>query len=309
MATQSPKLDYTLNSAEERTKYITQLLSNSTSTPPPTQLEFYADYILHAIPSLSLAPNEPNLPLQTEAQHTPPSPTKYTKPRYPIPWNSPQLGELEKDIKLLLQKAEEAPSPLGYRLRRWARELRMDARARLGTQYIEISPTFSPSPPPDIDLLIDWTNPFHIKHLIRHYSELRQSNSQSEIEYLDYLVEKAQLPAWQEFFLLRYIDGENSISVAVELATKFDKPVSPGYTSQVLRKIYRRIAQIAELDQLEKNLRHTPSAWAYCPGCGEKKLIHEEYWWRGKTKCKKCAYPSNKNNKKNAAPQPEEDTK
>ena len=61
---------------------------------------------------------------------------------------------------------------------------------------------------------------------------------QSGIYIILIIVEQTPLEPWQKHILIRYIDGQNAIITARELAYNFGKMVHPGYTSVVLRSIY-----------------------------------------------------------------------
>ena len=294
---QTPMLDYNLQTPEERLQLLHQLDLSCASQP---MLENCANYLLHAADK-SLANHKPqnnleakrNLELgaitETEQSAAPPTPRKgsnaYLYPTVPVPWHLPELASLLQDIERIEQAAEQVDRQT-YKLRRWALELRMDAKSRIGSYEIHTHPTFSHPPEPDIEMAgVDWTNPFHIKHIVRYYSELRQSEySKWEMEYFEGLVERTPLLPWQKHLFIRYIDGAHSITVARELGENFDKMVAPGYTSKIMRQIYRLIAQQAEKEDIVRQNGPVRK----CVRCGKTFPDHSFWWRKGQSACKEC---------------------
>lgn len=292
-------LDYSLTTPEERNAYLHNLADLDEYTD--SQLELCANYLLHAADkslanhkSNNKASNNKNLELVDNGEgETTIKPRKGSnailRPTVPVPWHHPNLIDLKRDIEVLLAAEEVEPDLLRkYRLKRWITELRLDAKARVPDHTIEVTASFSKVEPIDLEMAgLDWTNSFHIKHLVRYYSELKQSDaSQFTMEYFDSIVEKTPLEPWEKHILIRYIDGMNTIIIAREVKEEFDKILYPGFISKVMRQIYREIAQQAERSDIEKS---TPkSKWRRCPKCGQKHPDHE-FWWRtGQRSCKQC---------------------
>lgn len=286
-------LDYTLTTTEQRLALLNSLdLTNLN----PTTLETYTNYLLHvAEPSLANhkplnnANNKKNNKLTDQGQAIKPSKgsNRYLYPTKPVPWEHPHLVTLKQDIDNLLQlheKAKQNNAPT-YHLHRWITELRMDAKARISNHEIQVAPNFTHPLPIDLEEAgLDWTNSFHIKQIVKYYSELKQEeNTKYDILYFEHLVDLAQLPDWKIHILTRYIDGINTIIVAREVAEQYGKILRPGFVSKVMRSIYRAVAMEAEKQQLLRNAHKKR-----CPSCGQSWPDHE-YWWRkGQRKCKKC---------------------
>lgn len=295
-------LDYNIENPEDRVAYVADWLSTLGDDIKDTQLELAANYILHAADK-SLAnhakqnnnDNKKNLELEdhaaTFAEEIKPKKgsNAYLRPVTPVPWEHPNLKELKKDIEKLEQLEQLEPdSHTKYKLRRWILELRLDAKARICDHTINVSPSFTSLEPIDLEMAgLDWTNAFHIKHLVKHYSELKQSeNTKFEMEYFDKLVEATPMEGWQKHIFIRYIDGQNSITVAREVAEEYGKILYPGFTSKVMRQIYTKIAEKAiELD-VERSMRNEPKR--KCPKCGESYHDHEIWWRKGQRNCKAC---------------------
>lgn len=292
-------LDYSLETPEERIQYVEQWLS-TLENPKDTQLELAANYILHAADT-SLAnhakqnknDDKKKLQLDTNAPMEEIKPRKgsnaYLRPNVPVPWEHPNLKDLKKDIeKLEILEQLETDAHKAYKLRRWILDLRLDAKARVPDYTIQIGASWTSIEPIDLEMAgLDWTNPFHIKHLVRYYSELKQSdNTKFEMEYFDSLVESANLDPWQKHVFIRYIDGLHSITMAREVAEKFGKILYPGFTSKVMRQIYRKIADEAMRKDVERSMRDKPKR--KCPKCGESYPDHEIWWRKGQRNCKVC---------------------
>jgi len=292
-------LDYSIDSPEERIKYVETWLTTLGDTIKDAQLELAANYILHAEDTKlanhakqNKADNNKHFELEENAAEVEEiKPRKgsnaYLRPNAPVPWEHPNLIDLKKDIEKLQELENQAfDSYTKYRIRRWILELRLDAKARVPDHTINVGATFTTTQPIDLEMAgLDWTNPFHVKHLVRFYSELKQSdNSKFEMEYFDSLVENTPMEPWQKHILIRYIDGSNSITVAREIAEDFGKILYPGFTSKVMRQIYRKIADEAEKEDVEKSMRHDRR----CPKCGQNYPDHEIWWRKGQRNCKIC---------------------
>lgn len=303
------QLDYTLPTAEQRTALLhAQNLSNLNAY----QLELCANYILY--PTSAKEPILPtSKPLSTRedkknqellpnlsAQEIIPKKGSnyYTAPKNNINWSHPALLDTANAITALqakidkLKTASDMANKLEqYKLKRWLTELRMEARLRLPEKVIDVHPTRVEPEPIDLqEAGLNWANSFHIKHVVRHYSELRQSGTAKwDVLYFDYLVEQTPLEPWEKHLFIRYIDGIKATVVARELAENFDKFVSPGYTSKVMRTIWRRIAETAEKEQALLNAANDPSQLRKCPRCGEKYPQNNWLFWRkGQRNCKRC---------------------
>lgn len=292
-------LDYSLTTPEERNAYLHNL--TDLDDYKPNELELCANYLLHAADK-SLAnhkannksSNSKNLELvdngEGEAVIKPRKGSNaILRPNVPVPWEHPNLVDLKKDIEILLAD-EEAETDLyrKYKLHRWITELRMDAKARVPDYTIEVNPSWCKIEPIDLEIAgLDWTNSFHVKHLIRHYSELKQSEtSKFLMEYFDSIIEQTPLLGWERHILIRYIDGTDTIIIAREVMETYDKVLYPGFVSKLMRQIYREIANEAEKLDIERSVNK--KLWRRCPRCGKKHPDHA-YWWRiGQRACKEC---------------------
>lgn len=291
-------LDYELTTAEERIALLSHLdLTNESEA----MLENCANYILHAADK-SLANHAPqnshHNKYRVELNENIPEPqplqprvgsNAYLYPNTPVPWDSPYLRDLASDIDILEKSAEQATGRQRYLYNKWILELRMDAKARIPSNHtIPTVSDFTPPIPIDMETAgLDWTNSFHIKHIVRFYSDLKQSDDSNLLMcYFEDVADNAGLPPWQMHILVRYIDKAHSITIAREVAENFDIMLQPGYTSKVMRQIYRAIAEQAEKKEL---MRTTPKEeWRLCPRCGER-YPDKLYWWRrGQRICKQC---------------------
>jgi predicted SprT family Zn-dependent metalloprotease len=127
-----------------------------------------------------------------------------------------------------------------------------------------------------MDLLIEYNNPFHIKHLIAHYSFMRQLDEYKPIiEYFDQIVEATPLKLWQKYLLVGRIEGVSQTTLAVQIAQVYGKILSPSYMSQVMRNIYSKIAEQAEIEYEKFLHMHQSWAWETCGTCGCKKHYKE----------------------------------
>lgn len=298
-------LDYNLTTTEERNNYLHSLnLINAN----PHQLELCANYLLHTVDK-SLAntipqnrsSNKKNNELDPNDSHSTEIVAKkgsnyYTAPPNPVPWEHPAIADLKAGIDHLVEiRDAETESTRKYYLSRWITEARLEARLRLPISTMNVSASFTSTPPLELEEAgLDWTNSFHLKHVCRYYSRLRQDeNAKWDIYYFDSLVERTPLHPWQKHILIRYIDGQNAIITARELAYEFDKMVHPGYTSVVLRSIYTKIAKTALEDQLRQKEKTGEIASRKCPTCGKTHPDHELWWRKGQRKCKACLVKTN----------------
>lgn len=291
-------LDYTLTTAEERVASLSSLNLDSQSE---AMLENCANYILHAADK-SLANHAPqnshhnkyNLELNENIPEPQPVQPRagsnaYLYPTIPVPWDSPHLRDLAEDIDKLELAAQQAEGKQLYLYNKWILELRMDAKARIPNAHT--IPTVSDfTPPTEIDMEqagLDWTNSFHIKHVVRYYSDLKQSEHSNLLMcHFEKLVDNAGLLPWQMHILVRYIDKAHSITIAREVAEQFDIMLQPGYTSKVMRQIYRAIAEEGEKVELMRTT--PPSEWRLCPRCGNRYPDNFHWWRKGQRMCKNC---------------------
>lgn len=290
-------LDYNLTTVDERLDLLTQLPLESCT---PAMLENCANYVLHlADKSLSnakaLSKVEGKRNLQLNENSDDPTEIKprkgsnaYLYPVTPIDWNHPNLSSLATQISHLLLASEMAEGKTAYQLKRWVVELRLDAKARLPQHTMSTHPTMGIKPEIDIEMAgLDWTNSFHIKHLVRYYSQLRQSeHSKWAMEYFEKIVDRTPMPDWQRHLFIRYVDGAHSIVIAREVAEDYGKILYPGYTSKIMRQIYRSIAEEAERMDVERELASKPKR--VCPKCGESFPNHDFWWRKGQRACKQC---------------------
>lgn len=298
-------LDYNLNTPDERNRYLHNL---NLSALNPHQLELCANYLLHTVDkSLSnstpqnRSSNKKNNELDpNNGQATEITPKKggnyYTSPPNPVPWDHFALVDLKEGIDNLVAIRDNETEPTRkYYLSRWITELRLDARLRLPEPTMNVSASFTSTPPIELEEAgLDWTNTFHLKHVCRYYSRLRQDeNAKWDIYYFDKLVEQTPLEPWQKHILIRYIDGQNAIITARELAYNFGKMVHPGYTSVVLRSIYAKIAKTATKEIVRQKAKEGKIALRKCPTCGKTHPDHELWWRKGQRKCKACLVKAN----------------
>lgn len=297
-------LDFSLTTAQLRTTFISNLLPTLSTyeLSNPNLMEYITNYILAPDPDPQTLPtSKPNTTDINALKDILPEPTQpetpYTSPKSPPPdWKSPELKARHKSIQHLKARSAQLNSQGhlhdAYILRKLARELTIE-----GGYVTSIQPKpYAPTTPPnaiDWDNLIDWSNPFHIKQLLKHYSALKASgNSWEAMEYLDQLCEAANLKIWEHQIILRSVDGWNAITIGLELAQDFDRSMSPSYLSQAKRNIYQKIAKTAHLHKLQHLNRDNPDAWATCAKCGTKKLLHSANFGkqlnRTTTICKAC---------------------
>lgn len=293
-------LDYTLTTTEDRNAYLHNL---DLTTANDHDLEICANYLLHTVDKSlcgsaqqNRSSNKKNLELDPSVEHSEIKPKKggnyYTSPPNPVPWEHPAIADLKKGIEQLLALQEkETDSTRAYYLGRWITDARLEARLRLPipTMSLKSSP---PSSPPSIDLErngLDWTNSFHLKHICKYYSQLRQDDEAKwDMHYFDQLVEATPLEPWQKHVLIRYIDGQNAIITARELAYDFNKAVHPGYTSVVMRSIYTKIAKTAQEQQLLTDMKNGKLEPRKCRKCGKIYPDHSFWWQKGQRQCKSC---------------------
>lgn len=282
------KLDYSLTTDEERLNYI---LSLPLSTYSPSTLEYITNYILYGKqPSQNTKDHKTQELKETQTQTQ--IKAQYTNTKLKTKWNLPALQTIteSKNIIQTILNSSTDPQQIA-KLKRWKKELSQDAtEIQLSNQKpITITPSLIPHTPLNIYEFIDYTNSFHIKQLIIHYSALRQSeHSKYDIFYLDQIIDKTPLENWQFHLLARRIDGANQITIGVELAQNFDKIISPTYMSTAMRTIYQKIAKTAKQKQLEFEDMGIPEKWKKCPTC-QKILYNNNYYWHTKKKsCKAC---------------------
>ena len=284
------ELDYTLTTTKQRLDLLNKIpLTNLTAT----QLELCADYLLytHKPQTKKIATNPKHTPLDPSIIQPTPQ-FKYTNPKPKVDWSNPLLTTIKQSIEqldIILCGSTDAYTQ--YKLRQWKIELRKDAYSiqELMYPFIRSNADYLPLSPPEIEDYIDFTNSYHIKHIITYYSQLRQSTfSKFTIEYFDEIVEYAKLLPWEKHLLIRRIDGANQISIGIELAQQFDKIVSPSYMSQAMRAIYQKIAKAAEQKQLEHKYRDDTSHWKWCPSCNQLKLNNSYNFQKNKKQCKRC---------------------
>lgn len=306
---QPMELDYNLSTAALRTEVINSILNSTTETNPHL-LEYYTNYILSAPEENKDNKKHPQPTENSSAidisklkdilpDHSGPK-TSYTNPKPPpLDWTSPELIQRHKFINHLKFKIDlysaQGRVHDAYILRKLARELTMEgAYIANSAQPMPYAPIVF-AHPIEWDLLIDWTNPFHIKQIIKLYSALKQSDYSWEImEWVDRLCDLANLKSWQHHILLRTIDGANQITIGLELSTQFNRQISPSGLSQAKRNIYQAIAKAAAMEHLKRTHKDNEAMWIKCRRCNVKKLKHKHYFDRlgGKrepTQCKVCS--------------------
>lgn len=282
-------LNYDLNLSQRvALSHALPLYSYSTK-----ELELVADYILYAD---KLYPTQtPNKYTNSKTTPTPnpePNPTqpKYTSPKPKLHLNNPIIQQYAQSIEWLGEQTKLYPD--NWKLRQWKLQHTLD----MGIANAQLHPTFSAKPSfpetivPEIDLLIDLTNSFHISKLIEHYSALRQSeHSKLYIDYLDTIIDSTPMYPWQKHLLHRRIDGVKQITIGRELGEHFGKIVTPSTMSQALRTLYRQIAINAEKQEYIYYIKHHPAAYTTCRRCGELKLKKYDFYPSKPSVCKQCA--------------------
>ena len=263
------------------------------TTYTPHQLELITNYILYKDDQTSQQPSK-YTPSKTQPHPNPnelqAETNKYTKPKPTLHTSHPTIQQYTQSIAHITTLMESNPSQ-AWRLRKLKIEHNLDmgiANSILHPTQT-INPTWSPSPPIDIDQHIDPTNSFHISKVIQFYSQLRQSDeSKLWIEWLETnVIEKTPMFPWQQHLLRRRIDGAKQITIGRELGEYFGKIVTPSTMSQAMRTIYRQIALTAEKEIYAYYMDWYNPAWKVCRKCGERKLREFDYY-AGKNICKKC---------------------
>lgn len=264
------------------------------------ELELIANYILYMDKSTPKSPSKhvknktqpaTNEQLNQHKDVTNQLP-KYTKPRPIIHTDDPTIQQYEEVIKWLSDIVASQPNhPDIWKLKKWKLQHNLD----MGLANTLLYPTNDPNtgfpsyPELDLDELVDLTNSFHISKLIEFYSDLRQSEqSKLWVEWIERnIIDKTPMYDWQRHLLVRRIDKMKQISIAVELAEKFGKIVTPSTMSQTMRSLYRQIAITAERELYAYHVRDYPAAWRKCSHCGELKLIKFDFY-TGRSTCKQC---------------------
>jgi len=301
-------LDYTLN-LPQRLQLVQQLELNSLS---PHQLDFLASYLLWAVESrraqlpTSTGANAPTeLGEWMEASnptHDTNSTTAWAKPRRKL---DPLVTEPWDESKALIKQKMEALKALDSSndsfdgpsvgsqlklLRNWSMELSQDATLAHFSAHppTEFSCTPSPTPPPTLDEL-DYSDSFHIKHLIEFYSQLKQSsnlNAQYSAMWLEHLIDTCpSLKPWERDLVVLRIDGKKSPAIATYMHLTYGRNLSPQSQSTAMRTIYRSIAEWNSQLQWE---RANPNSKRICTKCGEEKFHNEYYFHVGRAECKAC---------------------
>lgn len=219
-------------------------------------------------------------------------------PRIPIDWSHPALSTLKyaKDEINALMHQYPPTSPHYRKLKSIAIEISQDARPILNSyiRTLPAAPSIFPTNP-EIEDHIDWTNSYHLKHILGHYSKLRQSDqSFFSMEYFDQLIDHSGLESWQLHLISRRIDGAPQITIGVELAQQFGKIFSPSHMTQIMRGIYRQIARTAAKIERDFADKDDLSKWKLCKDCGE--IHHIEDFYTGKNECKECTKKRRKQN-------------
>ena len=286
------ELDYTLTYDYERLAHIQSInLSKLNSY----ELEKVTNYILYGKQPPKPKAHKPIKPSTTPVQH------RYTTVRQKIDWEHPALSQLKEAKEIIISNiTPSTPIPEAARYKRWAREISMEARIHLHSYKppIQISPDPTPHHPIEIDDYIDYTNSFHIKHILLHYSKLRQSTqSYFNILYFDKIVDFAykhkKLADWQIHLIKRRIDGIQLITIGRELAQEFNRVLSPSYMSQTMRTIYRAIASAAAQLELQYMDRNKPHRWRTCPSCNQTLHTSRYFWYTKRKNCIQCEREEN----------------
>lgn len=276
-------LDYALPYDYQRLNFVEQ---NINLTDPKLNLEYICNYILYGKQPTPTKEEE----YEQISPETIPCSTRYTAPRPRIPWEHPELQQLHQSklqLNQLIQK-QTNPQTIAF-LKRWNRELSADAAPILQAYNPTTTflPTYTTPPTLEIDDFIDYTNSFHIKHLITYYSQLRQSEtSKWNIYYLDRIIEKTPITDWQKYMLKRRIDGISANIIGFEIAEKYHKFISTTYMSTIMRTIYKQIAETALQLQQEYMDRQKPQMWKECGSCKTK--LHINKFNCKKKYCKLC---------------------
>jgi len=276
-------LDFDL-STPERIALISELdLSQSSQKA----LETFANYILHHENTLNPHRKynevelDPNLPEELTS--------KYTKPKIKIDYTLPELANYKTAIDNLKQmelKYKLSDPSKAYKLRLQLRELYQDAGIVFHSLRNEVKITpHHDQHLPELDL--DFGDAFTVKQVIKFYTALVQTERE-EAKYTAWVLEQAveltPMKDWEKHIILRTIDGVSQVVLGVELAEQFGRVVSPSYLSQVLRSLYRRIAEAFRENEFITVFEQYPEYWEHCLLCGSKFMKHK----RLTTMCGKC---------------------
>lgn len=283
-------LNYNLTTTAERLSHVRSI---NLSQLNPTELEVAATYILQYTDQQTKLTVSPTEPLVT-ATNIPDGAIlpNYTHPRKPPNWESPELLHRYNTICALKTKLSQlnpnTDSTQIYTTKRLIRDLTIEGGWIVAVEPVPYAPIVYPAA---IDLHdhIDLTNPFHIKHILKLYSQLKQSPDSWEfMEYFDTVCTRANLAPWQEHIITRQIDGASQITIGLELAQQFSRPITPSYLSQAKRTIYTTIAKTAHLLDLEFIHAHNPTMWRTCPNCNQTKLNISHNFYSKRKFCKTC---------------------
>lgn len=275
-------LDYTLLTAEERCQLAHDLDDNGQLTA--RNAEAIANYILHCTEqktksAFSASLTQKEVPTEDmQAAELLAQRNSYTKPRQKPMWDLfPEEWHAAEVLKTK-SKDPNTPSDLAYKMRKWRLELLLD----IGTislilrNQLPLHGNSSVAPPIEIENFVDFTNSFHVKQLVAHYSQLAQSeHSRAIMEWFDKILENTPLKKWQKHLLIGRIEGTSQPTLGVEIAEKYGKILSPSYMSQTMRAIYSKVADQAKIEMQRHTYARQAWAWQTCSCCGKKRLFLE----------------------------------
>lgn len=149
--------------------------------------------------------------------------------------------------------------------------------------------------------VLDFKNPWHVRHFIKHYSAIYQQNWDRLDSYgralvydFDRITTFARLPAPYYYVLMRRIDGASVDTIVEELRQNLGMEVGDGYAQTLLANaIPRKVAEAETL--LEWIVEAPPSSFKRCYECG--RYLPAKHFFANNTGrsdgydsvCKRCA--------------------
>lgn len=148
--------------------------------------------------------------------------------------------------------------------------------------------------------VVDFKDPWHVRHFIKHYSAIHQQNWDKLDSYgralvydFDRITTFARLPDLYYYILMRRIDGAKVEAITEEIQEKLGRTIGPSYVqSAISRLIPQKVAEAETL--LEWIVEAPPSSFKRCYECG--RYLPAKYFFAnniGRTDgyesvCKKC---------------------
>lgn len=193
-----------------------------------------------------------------------------------------------------LQQTQET-DPIYNKLRHWVISMRREnylyGDFEHPTRY-STNPIYSPEAELSLFNHIDLTNSFHIKQLYNNYNlVLLNIENNLELQQLNstlILLEKRILcKSWARELLFFKRQG----LTYPEYFPLMENPKRQPYCVNTLNKLYEKIAEMAEILQMEETCLKNPQPnhWHQCKVCGDF-LLDIEFYWRKTNRhtCKMC---------------------